>query len=316
MNFVDKKLVHLADDVLRPAVFDQVALEQILTTAYDTSLTPVSGPFQPVFDEFRIGLSTPPEGRVNGNWSALGGAERTDLTLNVSGIGAENTVRVDAVWRGSIIARTAPLADRIESVALAWANPGTIDAEIAAALGALPADPAVLEAERRVRFKSHVSAALDQPGAFSDQRLETWLSDLGATSVGDLIENVRGTAQGATVQVQFSPPSPTPALPVPMPLVSALLVRDAGFSIADLIADTRAVRTRLEALGFERPGDTGFRVRHEILVTWVIPNIVFDDTDWPGAQAGHTPAQARDARRAAAGLWLAREGIGLVTTPP
>jgi hypothetical protein len=101
-------------------------------------------------------------------------------------------------------------------------------------------------------------------------------------------------------------------------VAAALLVRDAaGFSLAGLLADSRAVAERLAPLGLERPADPTLRLRRPVAVVWVLPSSVFDDADWPGGgAAGLTPIQRRTLRRAAAGTWLAAAGIGLVVTGP
>jgi hypothetical protein len=96
----------------------------------------------------------------------------------------------------------------------------------------------------------------------------------------------------------------------------ALLIRDAGFSLSQLMAETRMARDRIGPLGLEVPHGDGLRPRQPLFAAWVIPGSIFDDSDWPGGQAGMTADQLRTARRAAAGAWLAREGIGLVVTAP
>jgi hypothetical protein len=82
------------------------------------------------------------------------------------------------------------------------------------------------------------------------------------------------------------------------------------------MAETRMARDRIGPLGLEVPHGDGLRPRQPLFAAWVIPGSIFDDSDWPGGQAGMTADQLRTARRAAAGAWLAREGIGLVVTAP
>jgi hypothetical protein len=56
-------------------------------------------------------------------------------------------------------------------------------------------------------------------------------------------------------------------------------------------------------------------VRFDRIVCWVLPEVAFDDAGWPGGGVG-SAAQQRAQRLAAARLWLADQGIALVTTPP
>jgi hypothetical protein len=65
------------------------------------------------------------------------------------------------------------------------------------------------------------------------------------------------------------------------------------------------VREQMEAAAHGRPDDPQLRPLRNVLVVWVVPQTLFQDNDWPGADAA--------ARRQAAGDWLAREGIGLAT---
>jgi hypothetical protein len=315
VNFVDATLLRLADPAAREAVFDQVALEQLITAAYDVEALQVEGPFTVVFDDLRFGVAVTPLATIEGTWNPLGGVDRTELRLQVTGLATEPTERVDALWRGAVVARATPATGRVSAVEPARPDPGRIDAEIIADLGALPADPAALEAERRSRLLVRLRAALAQPDVLTDQVFDGWLRGLGATSVSDLVTRVRGTAAPAAVQVAFAPADPAPPSPRPLPVAALLLIRDEGFSVAGLLAESNAVRSRLGQLGLDRPAEPGLPQREPVLVVWIVPETVFDDPGWPGANGG-TPAAQRAARRAAAGAWLAQQGIGLATPSP
>jgi hypothetical protein len=308
VNFVDKTLVALADPASRPATFDQTALEQIVSAGYDAGAMGAQGPYSAVFDEFRLGISTEPEGVLDGTLQPVGTSEQTTARFRLTGIVESNGLRVDALWRGSVVARFARAGDPITAVVTNWPTLGTIDAEVAQANGGvLPSNPGVLETQRRARFVAHMRVALDQPNLFDDPALDTWLQTVGARSVGDLLENFVGSVDPGTITVTFAPPAAVSATPQPLPIAAALLVRDAPLSLAELLRESALVRERLRALGAERPADAGLRRTQPVLVIWVIPISVFNDADWPGAN----PA----ARRANAGAWLAREGIGLAATP-
>jgi hypothetical protein len=316
MNYVDATLIRLAEPATRLAVFDDAALEQLLTAAYDTDLTPVEGPFQPVFDELRLGLAVSRFGVIEGTWSPVGGIERMEARFQTFGLGQEDVIRVDALWRGSIIARTAPATSRIIEVETAWPSLGAIDAEIVAVLGALPAQAQALEQERRARLIARIRASLDQPAAFTDAIFDDWTKSVGATSVSDLLTRFQGTVFGGGAKLTFSPPDPTPPSPVALPVAAAMMIRDAGFSIAQLLMESKMARERLDRMGLERTVNSSFRLRQPLLIVWVAPISIFDDADWPGGAQGMNDDQLRAARRAQAGAWLAREGIGLVATNP
>lgn len=312
MNFVDTTLVRLADSTTRAAVFDDAALQQMLAATYDTDAMPVEGPFQSIFDDFRLGLAVLPQTLVDGTWNPIGGMERFEAHYSLAGLGDGQVARVDAVWLGHISAVSTTDRAHITSVSVNWPDLGSIDAQIRSELGALPNDPTVLEQQRR----SHLLAALrqhaDQPNALTDAGLSALLADMQVGSVGDLLEASRGLSLPASIRVSFSPPDAPDPVARMLPIAAAILIRDTGLSIAQLITDTRMVREQLQPLGLDRPSNPDLPVRQPFIVAWAIPAALFDDADWPGAVGGMTPDQARAARRMQAGAWLAGEGIGLI----
>jgi hypothetical protein len=306
MTYEDRMLVRLADPASRAGVFDAAGLEQLLSAAYDTDAMAIEGPFTPVFDEFSVGVALPRLADVEGSWMPSGGVDKVEARFQLSGLGTSDVIRVDALWRGAVVARTAHVTGRINAVNVAWPDMAAIDAEIIAALGNLPADPVVLEQERRQRFVTRLRAAFNQPALLSDARFDDWLRSTGATSVSDLLTNYRGVLHTGAMQVTIDQPAPPPTSPKALPVAAAILVRDQGFVVGQLLMESKLVRQRLDTLGLGRPRDASVKQRESLLVVWVLPATVFNDTDWPGASAGE--------RRAAAGQWLAREGIGLVAT--
>jgi hypothetical protein len=305
VNFSDRTLVRLADPTTRAAVFDATALEQIAGTAYDAATMGIQGPFSAVFDSLSLGVGADRAGSVEGEWSELGSSSPTRASFRVNGLGDAGAPRIDAVWQGAVVARFSRSQERIDDVHTHWPPLEDVDAEIASDLGALPSDPAQLETERRARVIARMQSELDQVEAFDDEALTQWLAEIGAGSVGDVL-GAGGAIQPGSVTVTFSPPAPVATTPRALPITGLLLVRDANVSVADLLAATGAVRDRARALGLERPVDPELRARRATVVIWVVPQSIFDDTDWPGAN----PA----ARRQRAGAWLAREGIGLAAT--
>jgi hypothetical protein len=303
MNFVDFALVRLAQEETRASVFDQDSLEQIVAAGYTDDVSGLAGPYSGSFDEFQIGVSIPRRATIDGHWGPITSMERTEVQLALAGLGRTSTVRVDALWRGSVVARTSPASSHIRQVASAWPDTGNIDREIVAALGSLPADPVALEHERRTRFLALVGASVGEPAAFSDAWLDDWLRRIGAESVGDVMTRDRGQLLTGALQIAFADPADTPASPRSLPLSVAILIRDAPLSIADLLADSKMIREHLLEAGVERAPDQTIGRRAPLVVVWIVPSTVFDDADWPGVDAV--------SRRRAAATWLGAEGIAV-----
>jgi hypothetical protein len=309
VDFVDGVLVRLADPGSRAGLFDGPSMANLVETAYDTDAMPVSPPFSPVFDDLRLGYAALPLSRLEGEWADPTGMHRMELRLRLAGFGNQ-PLRVDALWRGALVVRTVPALDHIE--ALEFDLPSfDVDPEIIADLGSLPADSQQLEAERRKRLLAHLRAGLDQPAAFTDDHLDRLLAGAGARGVGDLVEHFRGQVQASSVQLRYSPPSGAQPTAMRLAFAAAVLVRDQGFSLAELLADSQLVRLQTEDLGLEVPAEPTVRQRQRIVVVVIVPGAVFDDSAWPGGDTGSAD-QKRAARFQRAGQWLAREGIGLV----
>jgi hypothetical protein len=310
MNFEDRVFVRLADATTRSPLFDQPALEQIVTAAYDVQ---VQGPFNALFDDFEMGFALPQQGVIEGMWGSMGSADRVQARLLTANLGGLPPARIDALWRGVIVGRVAPANSRITAVETERPDLEGIDEQIIAEEGALPPNPDDLEQERRERVLARLRASLGLPDAFTDDTYDRWLATVGAASTGDLLARFRTTTYSNAVRVAFAPPEPVTPTPVRLPITAALLVRDsANLSVSRLLAESKLVAERLQDAGLETPRDPGLRPRRAAVVIWMVPADLFDDADWPGDGAGNAAAQ-RAARRAAAGVWLAREGIGLVT---
>jgi hypothetical protein len=237
VDFVDRTFVRLANAATRAALLDATALAQIAAAAYDTdAVGPLEGPFSATFDDFELGHAAESTALIDGTWAPAGAITRTEARLRVAGLPDNGGPRVDAVWRGAILARVAGAGDPVSAVGTTWT--------------------------------AH------------------------ADSIGT-----------ATAQVTFAEPRPVSDAPLPLPVAAALLVRDAPLSVAELVRDSKRLRDRLAPAGLDRPRDERLVSRHAVVVVWLVPAAVFEDTDWPGADG--------PARRAAAGEWLAREGIGI-----
>ncbi len=305
MQFVDATLVRLADPATRTTLFDQDSLRALLEAGYETDQLAVNGPFNPLFDEFRLGFYAPRVGSLEGTWQGSGGADRREASFRVTGLADDAPVRVDALWRGSIVARAQPTTSTIVGVDVDRVSFDDLDAQIA---GPVPTDPVALEQARRGVLVARLKAVADDPAAITPAFVDAWLSSSGLGSAAAIV--AAGSTAGASgVAVTFSPPVGPPPAPVPLPVSVVLLVRDAGASIAQLLAETKAVRDVVEPLGLERRTDSALTRRARVVVGWVLPAATFDDADWPTPGGGGPP---RVRRRAAASQWLAKEGIGLV----
>lgn len=312
MNAVDAVAVRLGDPAARGSVLDEAALAAVVAAGYDAAELAAEGPYSAVFDELRLGLAMPSAATANAVWGLTGSSDRTEASFTLA-LPRGDGPRIDALWRGAVVARVVHDRSTIASADITRPSLGTIDADIVADLGALPANPATLESERRARLLERLRAGLDQPDALDDERLDVLLRDAGAASVAELLA---GAANPAAVQVAFSPAPPAAPQVLVLPITAALLVRDAGASIAQLLADSRAVAEALEPLALERANPDNLPRRRPIVLVWLLPAEVFDDIDWPGADPGMTPDQARAARRAAAAEWLAEQGIALAAFTP
>ena len=317
MDFVDATLVRFAGEATRGGLFDQLALEQLVAAGYEADTLGAEGPFQAIFDEVRLGVSAPRLATVDGTWNPVGGVDRTEASFRVAGIGPDPAVRIDAVWRGAVVARVSVATDRIVDATSTWPPLGTIDADIEADLGALPPDPDDLETERRTRVLERLRAGLDQPARLTETRLAELLAGAGVASVGDLLERTEGVVAPGAVRVQFSPAPavPPPPAPLALPVNVLLLIRGDGFSVAQLLADTKLARDRLEPLSLAPPVDASLHPRRPVLAAWIVPASTFDDDDWPGGAPGMSAAERRTTRRTVAGAWLGDEGIAVVVPP-
>ncbi|HEX7245263.1 MAG TPA: hypothetical protein VF245_06850 [Solirubrobacterales bacterium] len=247
MDFVDATLLKLAATAERPSLFDQAALAQLAAAAYDVDALAIEGPYQPSFEELRLGPHLASVATAEGEWRDQSDpAGRTELRLLLGGVAPAPGPRVDALWRGDIVARAVPLDSTIEGAEVAWRSSDPVEAD-------------------------------------------------------------------GAVTVAFSPPGTAQPLPRELPVAVALLIRDsAGLSLAELLAGSHALSERLDRLPVERPADPALRPRAGTVVAWLLPAETFDDPGWPGATEAMSATAKRDARRAAAGEWLADEGIGLV----
>ena len=147
MDFVDSTLLALADDGTRAGVFDPAALEQLLAAAYDVdAIGPIQGTLTPVFDKLELGCPAPPVAVAEG--ATQSPAARIEVRARIVGLPDEGALRVDAVWRGSILARYAQGNDRVVDVSMTWPDPNAVVAARGVAQVAF-ADPEPVSTVRR-----------------------------------------------------------------------------------------------------------------------------------------------------------------------
>ena len=312
MDYVDFTLIRMADPATRASLFDDETLEQMAVAAYGDEAATLTGPYQPVFQEMEIGLSVPSRSTIEGWWNA--GTTHNEGRFVIAGIGRDSFVRVDALWRGGIIARVTPATGRITEEISEWPDPSRIDEEIIAALGGLPVDAVTLEKERRDRFIARIRSALHQPDAFTDAIFDDWLRRAGAGSVSDLMSRFHGVISTGTLRIRYSDPAALPPSPRELPITAAVLLRNQPIALAEIVSQSKLVREHLREAGVERARDANASTRAPILMVWMVPETVFDDDDWPGGTAG-TPAERRLLRRRAAAAWLGPQGIAFAPTP-
>jgi hypothetical protein len=144
-------------------------------------------------------------------------------------------------------------------------------------------------------------------------------SGLGAITAADVTDQGRNGdgADRLGVAVTFAAPpvvdqNTTATI---LPVIVAFIVADADASPRALLQQSESARRAALRYAVTAPPSGAPNVRFDRTVCWVLPETAFDDAGWPGGGAGDA-AQQRAARLSAARLWLADQGIALVTTSP
>lgn len=301
MNFVDVAILKCATAAGRAGLLDQDCLAQMVQAAFDVTAFPVQEPYALTVDTLDLGLELARPALVQGSYTAIPGATPADLRLRIDGFSPLQPLRVDALWRGVLIARQVPQDDRITATAGGFASLA-IDRAIIADLGALPASPASLEAERRRRLLARLRLNAVEPDAIDDATLGRMFAAAGVPDAASLLA-ARGNAELGAFHISFSAAAAVAPVPVSLPVTVAVLARDAPLQISALLAESRSIRAALADDPSVQPAAAAIRRRTPILVLWTIPATLLDDPGWPGAD--------RPARRAAAADLLAGQGIAL-----
>jgi hypothetical protein len=135
-----------------------------------------------------------------------------------------------------------------------------------------------------------------------------------ATAPVTAVEVTPSDGEHLGLQIGFAP-APATTVARSLPVTVAILARDVGAPLTALLAQSVLVRQALQDAGREPALDPDLRRRVSIVVAWVLPAAVFDDTGWPGGDTG-TPPERNQARRQAAAAWLAGQGIALAVLDP
>jgi hypothetical protein len=324
VKFTDATLLRLATPLARDALFDAAALQQIVRAAYDTEALALDGPFNATFDELQLAVAVPGNAIFEGAWTPIGTASRVDARFQIAGLSSGDgpLQRVDALWRGSIVARASSPAGRIVEVVVTVANIGTIDAQIIDEEGGLPATAEALEIARRTRLLDRLRLGADQPDAVTDNAVAAFLTEAGVATVGQLLTRQASAPRPIAVRLRYEPLGGGVPSAIPLPIAAAVLIRDAAsFSLGTLLTESAVLRERVAQLGIDAmprrdvPAGQQVRARRSIIVVWLLEEAIFDDDDWPGGSPNDPAVEKRAARRRNAGEWLAREGIGLAVPP-
>lgn len=122
MNFADRIAVRLGDPATRAGVLDEPALEAVAAAGYDAALLGIEGPYSAQFEELRLGNPQPSTTTADGTWAKLGSPDRTEASFVVTGPGGQGP-RIDALWRGAVIARVAHDRSTITAADTSWTAP-------------------------------------------------------------------------------------------------------------------------------------------------------------------------------------------------
>lgn len=291
MRFTDRALQRLSSEAGRAALLDDRSARSVVMASYGLDAAALGGVATAQVDSFRLG------GIDDGAWPPDTAAPA-------------RSVRVDALWLGSVRVTTQPRArGRVDAVGAQHLRLDDIDDTIRAAAGVLPSGDA-LETARANELLRRIAAAAAHRDAAPQTLLETWFEKAGVSSVGALISLV-GAAPAQQLQLSISAPAGVlPAVAIDCPVAVALMIRDhtdAAFGLLEAVHDAQAARWVLRRAGIE-PGNVPALPQGKAVVACVVSSDWFDDADWRGANPGERITNAI--------AWLAREGIALIVVPP
>lgn len=304
MDFADNVLLRLASTPTRNALLSQAVLGTMVDTAFDTSTANVAGPYALDVEQLDLGVEIPRTATLEGTYEQAPGTLPGMLRLRVGNLQLGETLRVDSLWRGQLIARIITSDNRITAVSGGFALLD-LDRAIEAALGALPVGVA-LETERRKELLKRLKAGALLPDVIDDAALNHMLAAAGVSSLADLVAQ-QGVANLGALRIRFTsaPEVEPPPVPVRLPVTVAVLVHNTLDGLSTLFAKGRAIAAALAMDPAAQPAAAQLTRRVPILQCWFVPGTLFDNADWPGATAA--------ARASALTQLLSGQGIALAS---
>jgi hypothetical protein len=313
LDYVDQVLLRLLDPGQRQELFGQACLRRIAELSYDLNGVPIEGPFDGIFDTLDLGVSAPQQVAVHATWPRQG--ESFEIRFDARALSSQVFPRVDAFWLGKIVVRTLATEAAIESARFTVPNLLAIDAAIAAE--GMPPVGAALETERRRRLLQVIRAETDNDATahlaleaiFRGYGVDPTAAEAARLAMAAAASNA--TRYSGAGSVTYAPAPGAGASRHALPVACAIFVRDAGFSLADLLKESIAARAALIGDRGTRQSDVGFRLVRPIAIVWILAASTFDDSAWPAPGAGSDPESIRAARMAALSERLATQGIAL-----
>jgi hypothetical protein len=306
VNIADGILIRLFEPATRAAILDDGALTSLIAAGFDSTLDPLVGPHALIVDSAEFGVELDAPTTVHGRYESSVNAPPADIRLQARLPRYGEALRVDALWRGALVARRIPMDSVIEQAAPQFVKFDIDEALLAA--GPLPADPVALEAARRAELLARLKATARFPEQIDARTLASMLSAAGFETVAALLD-AGGSAALGGVRLRFSAPAPGAVpTPVQLPVTIAVFIREDIESLSAFLALARAARRLLADDAAVQPAPAPLPRRCQIAALLVLPAAALAQPGWPGANAAE--------RRAVATKLLAQECIGLAIAPP
>jgi hypothetical protein len=310
MHFEDSVLARLADPQRRSTLFEGPAASLLALAAF--GLARPTGEVSMAVNGVTFSVSLNPESRleVNGRFDQQGrfSAEASLPTRGEAPV-------ADAVLHGLLSIRTPPVLGRITAVDTRRITlPGVSEIDAA---GGSAADPVVRERAGRLALGRRLIADNDE---LSDDvvvdLVGRWLDDQGFGAVRDFVIGHHPLGSGGLgLALRFEPLEAGAEMERSLPFKAAALIRqpdDGGPWLLRALRDARQVKQGMMSQPIVTPVTDGVAPRDAAPVIVFVPMAIFSDAQWPGAEDGSTPEQQAAQRAAAAGGWLAAEGVALM----
>lgn len=290
MQFKDQILLRFCDPVSRFTAFTESALKNAVMAAYRVERVALQGTATPMFSSFVLGGLDEPEGDPATNRDA--------------------SLRVDALWRGSISVDANFAQARVEVAEMATLSLDGFDVEVVTANGGALPIGAALEPARREILAGRIAAISNNTAAATDQVIDSFLAKSGVQNIATLLEKPNQVTL-SQLQLMISDPIGGAGFKkMEFPVALAVLIRDPSEpqnSLTELVSAARLIQQQLRKAGFEPQIASQAGGQGTAAVVLVVPESWFEDQDWPGTN--------KTERIEKAGDWMAREGIGLAVIP-